>query len=62
MTIPNHPLSIKEAVPASGFGRTLLYRLMREGRLPFLKVGKRRLILPSDLQNFLESMRVEVAQ
>jgi excisionase family DNA binding protein len=37
-------LGIKEAQTFSGVSRTTLYELMGQGRLPFVKVGARRLI------------------
>ena len=37
-------VGIEEARRFSGLGRTVLYQLMTQGRLPFVKVGARRLI------------------
>jgi excisionase family DNA binding protein len=37
-------VTVAEAVRFSGIGRTHLYDLMADGRLPFAKVGSRRLI------------------
>ncbi len=37
-------VTVAEAVRFSGIGRTQLYDLMTAGRLPFTKVGSRRLI------------------
>lgn len=50
--------SISEAVKESGLGRSFLYNLMGEGKLPYIKIGKRRLILAEDLRQFLENARV----
>jgi excisionase family DNA binding protein len=44
---------IDEAVKASGLGRSFLYEKMAEGKLRSVKVGGRRLILRSDLLDFL---------
>ena len=41
--------SVGEAAQTIGLGKSTLYREMDQGRLPFRKVGKRRLILRSDL-------------
>ncbi len=49
-------LSIEEVRAATGLGRTKLYSLINEGRLPARKVGKRTLILSQDLQAFLSSL------
>jgi excisionase family DNA binding protein len=37
-------VSIEEARRFSGIGRTALYGLMQSGRLPFAKIGARRLV------------------
>lgn len=44
---------IDEAVKASGLGRSFLYETMGEGLLRSVKVGGRRLILRSDLLDFI---------
>jgi excisionase family DNA binding protein len=46
---------IDEAVKASGLGRTFLYERIASGELKSIKVGGRRLILRSDLIQFLEN-------
>jgi hypothetical protein len=38
-------VSVREAVRISGVGRTKLYALMASGRLNFIKVDKRRLVV-----------------
>lgn len=47
-------LSIAEAAAASSLSRAYLYCAMNEGRLRYLKMGTRRLILADDLRSFLE--------
>lgn len=42
--------SVKDAVTASGLGRTTLYSLMNDGRLAYTKVGVRRLVHVESLQ------------
>jgi len=44
---------VDEAVTATGLGRTFLYERMATGELKSIKVGGRRLILHSDLVEFL---------
>jgi excisionase family DNA binding protein len=39
-----------------GVGRDKLYCLIREGKLPARKLGRKTLILASDLERFLESL------
>jgi len=51
-------LKVKDAVSASGLGRTTLYDAMQRGELPYLKVGASRLIKVSDLDALLERHRV----
>jgi len=57
MTLPAEPMKlayrIDEAVKATGLGRTFLYERMTRGELKSIKVGGRRLILHSDLVEFL---------
>ena len=45
--------SVQEACQALGIGRALAYELIRSGRLHSIKVGARRLIPASALQEFL---------
>jgi excisionase family DNA binding protein len=39
-----------------GIGRDKLYKLIREGKLPARKLGRKTLILATDLEAFLESL------
>jgi excisionase family DNA binding protein len=45
--------SIGEAARLTGLSRDLLYDEMRRGNLPYVKVGRRRLITRHHLQQFL---------
>ncbi len=45
--------SIDEAAHLTGLSRDLLYDQMRSGNLPYVKVGRRRLITRHHLQQFL---------
>jgi excisionase family DNA binding protein len=41
-----------------GVGRDTLYKVIRSGRLPARKIGRRTLILAADLERFLSSLPV----
>jgi excisionase family DNA binding protein len=45
--------SVDEAARLTGLSRDLLYDEMRRGNLPYVKVGRRRLITRHHLQQFL---------
>lgn len=45
---------INDAAAASGLCRSQLYNMMRDGRLPFIEVGKIRMIRASDLRRLLQ--------
>lgn len=53
-TLPSLCYSITQAVQVTSLSRSLLYRLMGEGKLPYVSVGDRRLI-PSDALHALVS-------
>jgi len=53
-------LSIEETCKATGLGRTKVYEYIGEGSLKAKKVGKRTLILKSDLEAFLLSLEAYV--
>jgi excisionase family DNA binding protein len=55
----NEPLaySIEDACAASGLGKTKIYEAMAAGQLSKVKLGRRTLILRSDLLKYLESGR-----
>lgn len=46
---------IKDATKLTGMGRSKLFELIKQGRLPARKVGSATLILRADLIAFLES-------
>jgi excisionase family DNA binding protein len=52
--MPKILLSIKEVTETTGISRASLYRQMRAGRLPFVKLGARTLFRPADLQGFVD--------
>ena len=45
--------SVDEAARLTGLSRDLLYDEMRRGNLPYVKVGRRRVITRQHLQQFL---------
>jgi excisionase family DNA binding protein len=52
---------VDEAVKASGLGRSFLYERIASGELKSIKVGGRRLILRTELLNFLTGISNECA-
>jgi excisionase family DNA binding protein len=46
-------VDVAGACAFTGLGRTFLYGLMDSGRLPFVKLGKRRLIPRAELRRLL---------
>lgn len=51
--------SIPAASEASGLSRSFLYEEMKAGRLPYVKMRRRRLIMEDDLRARLAQDRVE---
>jgi excisionase family DNA binding protein len=49
-------LSIEQARARLGIGRDPLYKLIRQGKLPARKLGRRTLILAADLQAYAEAL------
>ena len=45
--------SVDEASRLTGLSRDLLYDQMRRGKLPYVKIGRRRLITRQHLEQFL---------
>ena len=50
--------SVAETMALSGLGRDTIYKAIHAGRLPARKMGRRTIVLASDLQAFLESLPV----
>jgi excisionase family DNA binding protein len=48
--------SVPEVMARVGVGRDKLYCLIREGKLPARKLGRKTLILASDLEKFLKEL------
>jgi excisionase family DNA binding protein len=53
---PPLALSVNAASKASGIGRTTIFGLIRDGRLPAVKLGSRTLIRVADLETLLASL------
>jgi excisionase family DNA binding protein len=49
-------LSIKEACDLSSIGRTKLYELIKDNKIPARKLGRRTIILTTDLEEWLKSL------
>jgi excisionase family DNA binding protein len=52
----NSALSVIEAARMLGVGRSTLYGLIRQGHLPIRKLGKRTLILKTELEAFINAL------
>jgi excisionase family DNA binding protein len=54
---PEPPMAyrIRDAVKTSGLGRSTLYRMIGDGRLPSVLVGGRRLIRHTDLAALIQN-------
>jgi excisionase family DNA binding protein len=48
--------SIAQAVRFLGIGRSTLYQIIKEGRLPVRKLGRRTLIMRDDLNQFIATL------
>jgi len=54
-------LRVEEAAQALGIGRSLVYDLIRSGRLRSFKVGSRRLIPASAIDEVITTLTEEAA-
>jgi excisionase family DNA binding protein len=48
--------TIAETLALTGLGRDKLYALINSGQLPARKLGRRTLVIATDLHRFLESL------
>lgn len=53
--------SIEEATKLTSLGRSTLYILMSEGRLPYVQIGRRRLIRHDSLEQLLLDLELRRA-
>lgn len=51
---PKILLNIKQVTEATGISRASIYRQMKGGRLPFVKLGSRTLFRPADIKQFVD--------
>jgi excisionase family DNA binding protein len=58
-----HPLAlcVEDAAEVLGIGRTLVFRLLRDGDLKAVRIGRRTLIPVRELEAFLARLGGEVA-
>lgn len=60
------PVESKDSTPLKVFSPWVIYRLMREGKLDHVKVGRRRYLTPSGIAKFIaaggEAQTVEAEQ
>jgi excisionase family DNA binding protein len=49
-------LSVKEVCKYISLGRTSFYKLVKSGQIPARKCGRRTIVLPSELEQALESL------
>jgi excisionase family DNA binding protein len=49
-------LSVAQTARILGIGRSTLYQIIKEGRLPVRKIGKRSLIMRDDIDRFVTSL------
>lgn len=63
-TAPISPLAVgpEEAARLAGTTRSGVYKAIAEGRLPSFKMGKRRLILVKEIEQFLRKLAKESAK
>ena len=54
---PTEVLTVNEVCEALRLGRTVVNSYLWDGTLPSLKIGRRRLVLRSDLEQFLQERR-----
>ena len=50
-------MTVNEVCEALRLGRTVVNSYLWDGTLPSLKIGRRRLVLRSDLEQFLQEHR-----
>lgn len=55
-------LSLEEACRRLGIGRTTLYQQMKEGKLAYVKIGRRRLVSVKAIERFIEQHENEEAE
>jgi excisionase family DNA binding protein len=56
LDVTREALSISEVCAATALGRTTIYEAIASGSLKIRKAGKRTLVLPNELRDFLRSL------
>jgi excisionase family DNA binding protein len=56
LDVTREAFSISEVCAATALGRTTIYEAITAGSLKVRKLGKRTLVLPSELRDFLRSL------
>lgn len=59
---PQLSYTLDEACAAISCGKTKIYEFLDSGELPAKKLGRRTVILASDLENFLEKLEAYPAR
>lgn len=54
-------LNVEEAAAALGIGRTMVFYLLRDGKLRAIKIGKRTLIPVKEIEAFIARLQAEVS-
>lgn len=57
--MPNKLLSVSEAAEMLGLSKHTLNQWKSQGRIPFIKLGRRTLFDPDDLEAFIADRRVK---
>jgi excisionase family DNA binding protein len=52
-------IAIKQATYEIGIGRTVIYELIKDGRLKTVKIGRRRLVPVEAIEELVASLRKE---
>ena len=61
-SLQKEAFSLREAAEVSGIKKDLMYREINSGRLPSIKVGKRRLIRRESLNKWLAEREAETTR
>jgi|TARA_B100000315_G_C14575227_1_gene587597 excisionase family DNA binding protein len=52
-------ISVNQLSDVLGLKKITIYEWVRDNKIPFIKLGKRVLFHPSDIEEFIEANRVE---
>lgn len=55
-------ISLAEVEVLLGVSRTTLWRLLRDGQMASVKVGRRTKVVKADVDDFIERLRAQAAQ